>query len=223
VSPMAGRAKWILPLLLLVAIAGCGRFTPQPAAGQAASINLSLKTVPTVRSVTVSSAQGSFDNCQYGDPSQNTGSKPDQLGYPNGVCWLGLLNPFGVFPIKITNTGIASYLEVNGASATPSDNGNSWSLCNAGRRAAVRCNGTGGKPGTDQYLVANFGPSGRINATGLTDTPVCDRVFGASGNCWAVQGTYQTEGVRLTGPSTSTDTSTKWTVTIPWTPVPGLG
>ncbi len=224
-SSRAGRATGVLALaLLLAAIAGCGTSTSAPpGAGQGASVNLTLNTVPIVRSVTVSTAQRNFGNCHFGDPSQNTGSKGDLLGYPNGVCWLGVLNPFGNFPIEVTNTGIASLMYVNGATAVPAEPGgstNQWNLCNTGHDPAVDCNGPDGKPGTDQYLVENFGPSGRINASGLTETPTCDHVFDATGKCWAVQGTYQTEGVELTGPSNSTDTSTKWTVTITWTPVP---
>jgi hypothetical protein len=226
VSPMVVRVKWVLPLLLpLAAIAGCGTSgSVPPGAGQAASVNLTLNTVPIVRSVTISTSQRTFSNCQYGDPRRNTGSQQGLLGYPNGVCWLGLTNPFGNFPIKITNTGIASFMLVNGANAVPAEPGgsdNPWSLCNVGNDPAVDCKGRHGKPGADQYLLQNFGPSGRINASGLTTTPACDHEFDPSGRCWAVQGTDRTEGVELMGPSMSTDTSTKWTVTITWIPVPG--
>ncbi len=222
---MTRRVRWLLPMLL-IPVAGCGHSAVPPGAGQAGSVNLSLNSVPIVRSVTVSTSQRNFRDCQFGDPRQNTGSQPGRLGYPNGVCWLGVMNPFGVFPIKVINTGIASYIDVNGASANPANPGGSsalWSLCNAGSDPAVDCNGPHGRPGTDQYLVENFDPSGRINASGLTDVPACDHEFAASGNCYAVQGTSQTEGLELTGPSTSTDTATSWTVTITWTPVPGSG
>jgi hypothetical protein len=221
---ITARARWLLPLLPIV-IVGCGSSSLPPGAGQAASVNLSLNTVPNIRSVTVSTSQQDFSNCRFGDPHRNTGSQPGRLGYPNGVCWLGVLNPFGNFPVKITNTGIASNLFVNGANAIPANPGGSnaqWSLCNVGDDPAVDCKGPYGRPGPDQYLLENFAPSGRINAGGLTGTPECDREFARAGTCWAVQGTVQTEGLELTGPSTSTDTATKWTVTITWTPVPGL-
>ncbi len=222
---IAARARWLLPLLAIV-IAGCGHSSIPPVAGQAASVNLSLNTVPNIRSVTVSTSQQDFSNCRFGDPHQNTGSQPGRLGYPNGVCWIGLPSPpLANFPIKITNTGIASDIFVNGASATsvnPDGSTAQWSLCNVGDDPAVDCNGPNGRPGTDQYLLENFDPSGRMNASGLTDTPACDHEFGASGNCSTVQGTSHTEGLELTGPSTSTGTATRWTVTITWTPVPGL-
>ncbi len=222
---MAGRARWLLPALLTV-ITGCGTTTTPPGAGQAATINLSLNTVPIVRSVTISATQTTFNNCRYGDPHQNTGSQPGLLGYPNGVCWIGVLNPFGSFPIKITNMGIASDMEISGASAIPVKPGgtdNQWSLCNYGSHRAVACTGPHGRPGTDQYVVENFGPSGRVNVTGLTGTPVCDHEFASSGSCLALEGAFQKEGIELTGPWMSTDTSTKWTVPITWTPVPGPG
>ncbi len=222
-------ARWLMAglvvlIALIAVLAGCGRTAVPPGAGQAASVNLTLNSVPIVRSVTISATQRTFSNCRYGDASQNTGSKPAQLGYPNGVCWLGVMNPFGNFPIKITNTGIASDIDVNGANAIPVNPGgsdNQWSLCNTGDDPAENCTGPHGKPGRDQYLVENFGPSGRINVAGLTDNPACDREFAAAGQCRAMQGASQTEGVELTGPVFSTDTSTKWTVTITWTPVPG--
>jgi len=229
VAGIARWARWLLAVLvaliaLIALMAGCGSNAAPPGSGQAASVNLTLNSVPIVRSVTISATQRTFGNCRFGDPSRNTGSKPGQLGYPNGVCSLGVMNPYGNFPITITNTGIASDIEVNGANAVPVNPGgsdNQWSLCNAGGDPAVHCHGGDGEPGTDQYLVQNFGPGGRINASGLTDTPACDHAFAVSGTCWARQGASQTEGVNLTGPSDSTDTSTKWTVTITWTPVPG--
>lgn len=214
------NTAWLLPLLL-AGLAGCGFRTPAPAAGQPGSISLSLKTVPTIRSITVSPKKASFGSCSGGYAQNNTASAGDKLGYPNARCWVGITNPYGSFPIKITNTGIAAYVYVNGSNAVPSDNGSQWQLCNLGRRPAVSCTGRRNRPGVNQYLVQNFGPSTTMNTAGLTGTPACDHQFDPSGKCWAVQGTFQTEGIKLTGPSTSTDNATNWTVTITWTPVPG--
>ena len=75
-------------------------------------------------------------------------------------------------------------------------------------------------PGKNQYVVQNFAPGLRPNYTGLTNTPVCDIVFGPGGRCWTTNGQSQREGVVLTGPATIDDSSTSWTVTITWTPVP---
>jgi hypothetical protein len=205
-------------LLLLAGLAGCGYSTPPAGAGNAASINLKLTTVPTVRSVTVSPATAHFRTCSGGRAADNTQSTSTKLGYPNGQCWVGA--PGASYPITITNTGIASYVDVNGAGAVPSDDGDQWTLCNRGPSPAAGCTGHNDNwPGNDQYLVQNFGPYGVDNG-GLTDSPRCDREFDPSGRCWAVQGAAQTEGIELTGPYESSDSSTSWTVTITWTPVP---
>jgi hypothetical protein len=209
--------RWALPVLL-VGLAGCGYSSPPAGAGTSASINLSLTTVPTVRSVTVSPAKASFGTCSGGKAFNNTQSTARKLGYPNGRCWVGA--PNGSFPITVTNTGIASDIDVNGASAVPSDNGDQWSLCNIGSNPAVTCSGRNNNwPGTDQYLVQNFGPF-RLNGSGLTDEPRCDHEFEPDGRCFAQQGSAQTEGIELTGPYETSDSSTSWTVTITWTPVP---
>lgn len=207
--------------VVLVAVAGCG-FTsaPQQADGRAASISLSLKTVPTIRSVTVSPARATFGDCSRGSAAANTLSTRTKLGYPNGICWFGSLTATS-YPILITNTGIASYVYVEGSQASPADGGDSWSLCNVGSQPAVTCKGKdGAMPGVDQYLLRNFGPDGLPNRAGLTGNPVCDHEFSTQGGCWASQGQFQNEGVELIGPSASTDNSTSWTVTITWMPVP---
>jgi len=203
-------------------VAGCGLTGAPPNAGQSASVNLSLTTVPTVRSVTVSPASVTFGNCTGGLASQNTHSTAGKLGFPNGHCLVGLVNP-GFYPITVTNTGIASAIYVNGSSANPFDDGNQWSLCNQDGDGAEKCKRDDGRlPGPDQYMVENFSAVGEQKA-GIRGTPSCDLEFGASGNCLAVQGASQGEGIELIGPFFSTDTSTKWTMTITWTPVPGNG
>ncbi len=209
--------RWALPLLA-VGLAGCGYSSPPAGAGTSASVNLSLTTVPTVRSVTVSPAKASFGTCSGGQAQDNTQSTGAKLGFPNGRCWVGSLGT--AFPITITNTGIASYIDVNGASAVPSDDITDWNLCNIGDNPFVSCSGSNNNaPGIDQYLLQNFGPY-RENGSGLTDNPRCDHEFDPNGRCWALEGASQTEGIELTGPYQSSDNSTKWTVTITWTPVP---
>jgi hypothetical protein len=204
-------------------VAGCGSSgAALQNAGKPASVNLSLTTVPTIRSVTVSPASASFGNCTGGLASRNTQSTAGKLGFPNGECFVGLVNAgSGLFyPITITNTGIASAIYVNASSASPSDGGDQWALCNRGGNGAATCKREDGRlPGTDQYLVENFSPAGQLKS-GISGTPECDSVFAASGRCVAVQGASQSEGIELIGPSFTTDTSTKWTMTITWTPVP---
>ena len=75
-------------------------------------------------------------------------------------------------------------------------------------------------PGTDQYLLKNFSPSQRPNYGGLSGNPACDYEFDMSRGCQAPQGAFQTEGLELIGPESSSDNSTRWTVTITWMPVP---
>jgi hypothetical protein len=209
-----------LALPALIGLAGCGTASASPpSAGHAASIAVSLHVVPTIRSVTVSPATGKFADCRGGTASLNTASTPTALGYPNGRCWLG--RPGTAFPITITNTGITSYIYVNGSNAVPSDSGNQWSLCNPGDNATVACTSEKGiLPGQDQYVAANFSPSRGPTAAGLTNTPACDTGFGPGDSCWTTYGQSQREGIGLTGPSISDDSSTSWTVTITWTPVP---
>jgi hypothetical protein len=213
---------WVVLAVVSVALAACGTTAAPQNAGKAASISLSLTTVPTIRSVTVSPAKASFADCIGGLASRNTRSTAAQLGFPNGRCFVGLANP-GIYPITITNTGIASEIYVNGSSANPGDGGTEWALCNRGDHIAVACSGIDNRlPGTDQYLVENFSPAG-TQTGGLTGTPTCDTEFDASGHCWAVQGSSQSEGIELIGPYFSTDNSEKWTMTITWTPVPSQG
>ncbi len=163
-----------------------------------------------------------FGECGGGQARQNTKSTLGKLGFPDGECSVGLMNP-GIYPITITNTGIASDVYVNGTSASPSNDGNQWALCNIGDDPAVACTHHDKQlPGADQYLVQNFSPFGE-SPTGITATPACDQEFGPSNGCWAVEGASQTEGLQLTGPLFSSDESTQWTMTVTWTPVPDQG
>ena len=130
----------------------------------------------------------------------------------------------GIYPITITNTGIASDIYVNGTSANPADDGNQWALCNQRRRSgAWPARGDDRRPGTDQYLVENFSSAGEQARGVIGTTPTCDAEFDSTAGCWAVEGAWQSEGIELIGPSFSSDNSTKWTMTITWTPVPESG
>jgi hypothetical protein len=221
---LASRVKWLLPAAMLALVGGlaaCGSTPAPPGAGTAASVNLSLTTVPTIRSVTVSPASARIGDCSGGLASNNTKSTTKKLGYPDGRCWFGKPGANGIFPITVTNKGIASDIYVSGSSASPADNGTGWTLCNIGRNPAVECSGRFHLvPGTDQYLLRNFSPLDKPDYGGLTDSPSCDHVFGVSHSCLATQGTSQVEGIELIGPASSSDNSTQWTVTITWMPVP---
>ena len=211
-------------VVVLVAVAGLAACatstggTPAGTPGKGSSIDISLKVVPTIVSVTVSPSSASFGGCAGGNASVNTASTSAALGFPNGHCSLGTPGAHGSFPITITNTGVAASVYVNGGNAVPSDKGTDWGLCNLGTDPAAKCSADDGKlPGNNQYVVQNF-TSGSMNPTGLTGTMTCDTQF-AAGGCSAVQGVAQAEGILLTGPASSSDQSTEWTVTITWTAV----
>jgi len=195
-----------------------------PVAGQPKHLTISLTTVPTVRSITISPNKAAFGNCQGGNPGSLTRSTHTELGFPDAHCWVGAPGAPGSYPIKITNKGVASQIDVYGQDAVPSDGGTQWSLCNLGDQPAAACTGPDGPggnyPGQDEYVVQNFSPHGRQNPAGLSAKPECDAEFASSGGCWAARGDSQVEGFELTGPQLSTDPSAKWTVTVYWMPVP---
>jgi hypothetical protein len=210
--------------VVLVAVAGLAACatspggTPTGTPGKGSSIAITLKTVPTIVSVTVSPSSASFGGCAGGNASVNTASTSTALGFPNGHCLLGTPGAHGTFPITVTNSGVAADVYVNGDNAVPSDGGTQWGLCNFGTNPAKACSADDGKlPGANQYVVQNF-TAGSMNAAGLTGTMTCDTQF-AAGGCSAVQGDAQSEGILLTGPASSTDQATSWTVTITWTAV----
>ena len=208
--------RTVIALLVVTGLAACGTSasTTDGTPGKGSSIAITLNVVPTLVKVSVSPSSATFANCTGGNAGLNTASTPDALGFPNGSCWLGTPGSNGSFPITITNTGVAANVYVSGANAIPSDGGTQWGLCNLGTSPAVACSGADGKPGTNQYVVQNF--AGAImNAGGLTDTLTCDALF-SGGQCLAVSGNSQSEGIKLTGPTSSSDHSTSWTVTINW-------
>src|SRR5258708_22384554 len=181
---MARSGKWLLPVpvvLLVTGLAACGTKAAPPGAGTAQSLNLSLTTVPTTRSSTVSTPTAQIGDCHGGLAGNDTKSTSKKLGFPDGKCSYGKPGANGIFPITITNTGIASDIYVSGSSAIPEDNGTGWRLCNVGEEPVGAC--TGRKhlaPGTGQYLVRIFSPVDKPNYGGLTDTPSCDHVFPGS-------------------------------------------
>jgi hypothetical protein len=202
------RTGWLVFLVVVGLILLSLWFTsrPAPAASNGSSITISLKTVPTIRSVTVSPGKATFSNCSGGSKNLYTKSTSTELGYPNGYCWDG--NPSGSFPIKIMYKGPPGQVFVSGSNAVPASGGSQWSLCSSG------CSGSNNLPGADQYMVKNFG-AGLNSSTGLTGTLSCDHQFSAQG-CSATPGQSQAEGVELIGPETSGNTATSWTVTIMW-------
>ncbi|HEX9358267.1 MAG TPA: hypothetical protein VF933_31185 [Streptosporangiaceae bacterium] len=210
------RRTWGLVLLGLVLLIAVLVFAnkPAPAATNGGSISLSLKAVPTIRSVTVSPSTATFGNCTGGSTSADTASTSGALGYPNGHCWEGAPGANRSFPIKITYQGPPGRVFVAGANASPSGGGPNWALCNP----SAACTGPGGAPGADQYMVKNFGTDTN-NSTGLTGSLTCDQEFSSRG-CSATQGQSEKEGIELIGPQSSGSTSSSWTVTVTWAAAP---
>ncbi|HXZ64336.1 MAG TPA: hypothetical protein VEH05_06345 [Streptosporangiaceae bacterium] len=210
----SARWWWLLLPVLLAGVTACGTLAaPQQAAGQSGSVSVSLTTVRMIRSVTISPGHARFVDCKGGDGMAYTASKGNKLGFPNGTCLVSSA-------IVITNTGIASDIDISGSDAEPADGSTGWTLCNTGPSPAASCTGHKHRPGPDQYKVINYDVFGSQRG-GITDTPRCDRVFGPEGSCWARHLAVATEGLWLIGPEWSSDTSTQWTVTITWTPMPG--
>jgi len=210
------RRTWGLVLLGLVLLVAVLVFAnkPAPAATNGGSISLSLKAVPTIRSVTVSPGNASFSNCTGGSADADTASTSSALGYPNGHCWVGAPRASGSFPIKITYQGPPGRVFVVSANANPSGGGTDWALCNS----SAACTGPGGAPGVNQYMVKNFGTDTN-NSTGLTGSLACDQEFSSRG-CSATQGQSEKEGIELIGPESSGNTSSSWTVTVTWAAAP---
>jgi hypothetical protein len=172
------RRTWAIVLIglaLLIAVLVLVN-KPAPAATNGGSISLSLKAVPTIRSVTVSPDTASFSNCTGGSAGADTASTSNALGYPNGHCWVGAPGASGSFPIKITYQGPPGQVYVVGANANPSGGGPDWALCNP----SAACTGPGGAPGVDQYMLKNFGTNTN-SSTGLTGSLACDQEFSSGG------------------------------------------
>jgi hypothetical protein len=219
-----GRSGLIILVAVLVALFGFARHSPDPPAstsgqdppafGGSGSVTAHLKVVPTIRSVTVSPDSVNFGNCQEG--SGDTASAGDQLGYPNGICWVGSTGSNGHFPVTVTYTGLAGNVWVHAEDAV-SDNSGNWSLCDPTGKPA--CTGAQNNPGDNQVTVMTFAQD--VNDYHmLTSDAECDIEFQAGGFCTAAPAQFQSvtahEGIRLIGPKASDDSSTSWSVTIIW-------
>ena len=178
-----------------------------------------LSVVPTIRSITVSPGSVEFANCSGGNGATNSTGKA--MGYPNGLCSVGVVN--AQFPITVSYTGLPGQVYVQSSNAVPSDGGTQWTLCSppagGSEQPQTTCKGTSGLPGNDQYMIQNFAEQ-VSSATVLNGSAACDQEFDPAGGCSATPAEFtkqtQHEGLLLTGPSTWDDHSTSWTMTITW-------
>ena len=188
---------------------------PASAAGNPdpASLSVSVSVVPPgVKSVTLSVSSTTYTGCFYGS------STSTQLGFPNGACVAA------DEPITVTNGTALATILVGGADMVPADSGPHWVLCGV----AVPCSSSQFKPGSDQYLeTVSAAPgynSGAQQGPGpfvlFDDTPQCDITFaGITGNICnpAPAGAANKEFLAMTGPSSSTDSSSTFSTTVTWT------
>jgi hypothetical protein len=205
-------ARLAVPVVL-IALAGCGTAAAPQGSGNGATVTLTLHTVSDVRSTVVSPTRGTFANCSGGSALDHTHSTSKLLGFPDGTC--------SFYPITVTNQGVPAHVEVYGSNAAAADGKGQWTLCSRGKHPAVTCLDARQNPGLNQFLLANFNQVGTTYSAGLTSNLGCDHVFNRSRGCWAGHGAQQVEGIKITGPSQTTDTSTTWTMTVTWFAVPG--
>jgi hypothetical protein len=170
---------------------------------------------PPVKSVTISIGSTTYINCVYGS---STGT---QLGFPNGAC-------VAFNGIQVTNGTAPATIMVNGADMVPADNGTHWALEPASP-LTYDITSPPPLPGPDQYLetVSGLPLTGGYNSgpqldqgpfLTLTNTPSCDLAFTGFTGCGTVPaGTANNEFLAMTGPSSSTDTSSTFTTTVTWT------
>jgi hypothetical protein len=195
------------------------------ATGDGGSTTGHLSVVPTVRSVTVSPGNVSFDNCTGGGGA--TDSTQHALGYPNGECSVGSPGVNASYPITVTYNGLPGAVDVTGSNAVPADNGAQWALCTsnpAPGSALPGCTGYRGQPGNDQYELITFAP-GVTDSFVLGTSVACDAEFDQGGGCAAnppeFHNQVQHEGLVLVGPKSWDDHSTAWSVTVTWTAASG--
>lgn len=207
------------PLALAISVMSLVSLSAAPALAASTGSSTGTITVatPAVYSVTVSPSTFSFGSCGT-NLGASTGSS---LGFPNGKCLYGT-GSGSVYTtgFTITNTGAAGHIDVNGANAVPSDAGTPWTLCTE----QSTCTNDGGLyPGANQFQVnTEADPEGSNAYAILSNSPACDGAFdgGTTGGCSAASGASQIEGLVMTGPESSTDTSSTFTTTLTWTAGP---
>ena len=212
-APRPGRL-WLAAAATAIGLVAVPAF-PASAAGNPdpASLSVSVSVVPpAVKSVTVSVSSTTYTNCVYGS------STSTQLGFPNGAC-VAADNP-----ITVTNGIAQATIVVDGADMVPADSGPHWVLCGLN----VPCSSSQFNPGADQYVetvsaVPGYN-SGAQQGPGpfvaFDDTPQCDITFaGTTGNVCnpAPGGAVSKEFLAMTGPTSSTDSSSTFSTTVTWT------
>jgi hypothetical protein len=207
------------PLAMAISVMALVSLSAAPAlAASTGSSTATINVMTAVYSVTVSPAAFSFGNCSGGTSTSSS------LGFPDGHCGYGS-SAGSTFAtgVTITNTGAAGHINVNGANAVPSDAGTPWTLCSEGGGTCTNLVGGLYYPGANQFSVETLSDDSSGNAyIVLSNSPACDQAFdaGPAGGCSAASGASQIEGQILSGPESSTDTSSTFTTTLTWTAGP---
>jgi len=176
--------------LLLLVTATLGGLAPAQAQSSG-DATATIPVTPLVRSVTVSPNAVTYGNCTKGGAS---------LTFPNDTCTTPA--------VTVTNTGSAGHINVHGSDAVPSDSGTHWSLLGGT---------TTSPPGPDKFAELTANTAGGPGTT-LSNTDACDETF--TMGCTASANQSANETVGLTGPSSSSDSSSSFSTTITWTAVP---
>jgi hypothetical protein len=178
-----------------------------------AAIEATIVIDVPIRSVTVTPGQVTFAECSGPDPAA--------LTIPNGTCTVGHSTggpPLG--GVTVTNTGDAGHILVSGSDAIPSDLGTHWKLCGAPQKLACSA---GAGPGLDEFGMSAVGylGGGASSSVRLSNSLACDMAFNQHPSCGAaVHDAFKVEQLRLTGPSSSSNPSTRFTTHITWTAAP---
>ncbi len=191
------RRAWavvVVPVLVL-ATAAVG-LAP---AGAATTATATGTMVVGVRSVSVTPTTFSFGECTLD-------GTPTILQFPNDHCTVGWF--------VITNGTAASHVDMAVSAFRPRDRRQAWYPC--GSPGGVACTGPGGAPGKDQFLWQSnwgetFGLTAQCDQHAMPIEATCPLTgSGATGQDYDI----------MEGPTSSTDQSSSFTITLTWTALP---
>jgi hypothetical protein len=206
------RCLRLLAVLARTVIAAAATPATVALADTGGSLSETIHVSQSVRSISVETSDGTtaVDMCSTATP----------LTFPNGRC-------SSSDPIAVTNGPVGGEIDVQGASAAPTDGGTGWQLC--GGAGGPSCSGPASTPGLpafqgspdlagqDQYQEITSDEGGQ--SPSLSDSPQCDTAFYQQ-DCAASAGQSIDENVTFIGPTASSDPSSTFTSWVTWTAVP---
>ncbi len=168
-------------------------------AGAATTATVVGSLAVAVRSVNVTPTSFTIGNCTLD-------GTPNLLQFPNDQCSAGAFT--------ITNGTAPAHIDEKLSLFTPTDNGQAWGPCGASGNSA--CAGTSGAPGRNQFTwTSNWG---QVFGTGNQ----CDQHATPAVSPCPMTGpaAVATDQYTLTGPTSATDLSSSFTITLTWSAVP---